>query len=116
MKAIKANLILTSARTRNDGSLGLQFGTSELQPSEKTAFFELLNQNLAVIIQPITDPVDSIVECKGVLGFKSPSQRLRSVLYVLYQQTKPVDTLWEEFYTRKIEAMIERIKSQLTPE
>ena len=116
MKAISADMVLTSASTRADNSLGLRFGTGELAPAEKTVFFELLNKSLKVIIQPITDPVDEIVEVKAPLGFKSPSQRLRSVLYIAYQQQKPVDTTFEEFYGRKMEAIIERQKQQLAPE
>jgi len=116
LKAISADMILTSASTRADGSLGLRFGTAELQPTEKTAFFELLNKNLKVLIQPVDDPAESLVETKAVLGFKTPSQRLRAVLYRLWEQTRPADVLFEEWYRGKMESIIERIKSQLAPE
>lgn len=116
MRAIQSDMILTSASTRADGSLSIRLSTPELAPPEKTVFFELLNKSLKVIIQPTSDPVDEIVEVKAPLGFKSPSQRLRSVLFVAFQQQKPPDTTFEEWYLRKMEAIIERQKQQLQPE
>ena len=110
-------MVLTSASTRADNSLGLRFGTAELEPAEKTAFFELQGKSLKVIIQPTSDPVDEIVEVKAPLGFKSPSQRLRAVLFIAYKQLKPEpEQTFEEWYLRKMEAIIERQKQQLQPE
>lgn len=40
---------------------------------------------------------------------KSPSERLRAVYYQLYQQEKP-NKEFEEFYTEKMELLIEHYK------
>lgn len=109
-------MILSSASTRTDGSLGLRLSTAELGPAEKTAFFELLNKNLKVLIQPVDDVPESILEVKNELGFKTPSQRLRAVLYIAYSQHKPADTTFDEYYGRRMDEIIERQKKQLDPE
>ena len=52
MKCITCPVILTGAATRSDGSLSLRFSTPELKPDEKTTFFEVLNQNMKMLLQP----------------------------------------------------------------
>jgi hypothetical protein len=43
---------------------------------------------------------------------KSPSKRLRSVLYVLYEQVKP-GTEFDAWYTQQMEKFIELVKGKL---
>jgi len=115
MKAITTDAILTSASTRADSSLGLRFATPELQPAEKTAFFELLNRNLKLLIQPIDEPAVELTEVKGQLDEKTPSQRLRAVLFLLWkQENQAID--FEVFYREKMNGIIEHLKTKLNPE
>lgn len=104
---------MTSASTRADNSLGLRFVSGELSAPEKTTVFELLNQHLKVLIQPTLEPPESLVEAKGTLGFKTPGQRLRAVLFIAFQQQKPPDQTFDEFYVRYIEQVIDRVKATL---
>lgn len=106
-------MILGSATTRADGSLGLRFSTPELQPDEKTAFFELLNQNLKVLLQP-TGEVAGLKDVKAEFDNKTPSQRLRACLYVAFQQSGGRGE-FEDFYRKKMEAFIMDVKSNLQP-
>lgn len=106
-------MILGSATTRADGSLGLRFSTPELQPDEKTAFFELLNQNLKVLLQP-TGEVEGLKDVKAEFDNKTPSQRLRNCIYVWHQQ-EGAKGEFDDFYRRKIEGYIQDIKSNLRP-
>ncbi len=86
MKAISCDMILTSASTRADGSLGLRFSTPELPAQDKTAFFELLNNNLKVLMQPADDMSKELHEVKGEFDHKTPGQRLRGTIFVLWKQ------------------------------
>ncbi len=108
-------MIMSSASTRADGSLGIRFSTPELEPSEKTAVFELQNRLLKVIIQPADEAAESLVEVKAPLGFKSPGQRLRGVLFLEWKQQKS-DMLFDDWYTREMERIIERHKANLEPQ
>lgn len=115
MKAITLELILTSARTRGDGSLGLAMATPELRPEEKTAVFELQGHPLKALLQPMTATPEALVDVKKELDTKTQSQRLRAVLFVEYRQKKPQGT-FDEFYGREMDTIIESRKARLEPE
>lgn len=115
MKALSCSVIITSASTRADGSLGLRLATPELKPDEKTAFFEIQGRNCKMILQPIDEAPDELKTVAKELSFKTPSQRLRGVLFVEYRQKKP-DQGFEEYYLKEMERIIEYRKSKLEPE
>lgn len=107
-------MVMTSASTRADGSLALRFSTPELKPEEKTVFFELINQNLKVLVEPWEVPPSEMVKIAEKLDGKTPGQRLRGVLFILWQQkNKPGE--FEEFYRRNMEKLIEFVKGKLEP-
>lgn len=113
-KAITCDVILTSARTRTDGSLGLAFCTPELEAAEKTVFFELLNQNLKMLLQPKDGEPEQLKDVKREFETKSASQRLRAVLYVAWKQAgEPGE--WEVFYSHKMNNYIDEVKANLQP-
>lgn len=115
MKALSCDVILTGAATRSDGSLGLRLATPELKPDEKTAIFELLNQNLKMLLQPGDGAPDGLTDVKGEFDTKTPSQRLRSTIFVWWkQQNEPGE--FDDFYRKKMEVLIDFVKDQLKPE
>ena len=113
MKAISAEVVLTSASTRSDGSLGLRLATAELKPDEKTAFFELLNHPLKMLLQPLEAP-DELKEVKKEFHTKTPSQRLRAVYFVWWKQLQEPGE-FEYFYETQMNEHIEKIKGKLNP-
>jgi hypothetical protein len=114
MKAVTCPCILTGASTRSDGSLSLKFATPELAPDEKTAFFELLNLNLKILLQPADSQPAELKEVKGQFDKKTHSQRLRAVLYVFWKQCSEQGE-FEEFYRRRMDELIEMFKKKLEP-
>lgn len=113
-KAITCPVILTGASTRVDGSLSLRLSTPELSSEEKTSFFDLVNKPVKILIQPDGEAVD-VKEVKGEFDKKSPSQRLRSVLFVLWKQQEPgLD--FDQFYLRHMDKLIDQHKQMLEPE
>lgn len=115
MKAITSDMILTSASTRSDGSLGLRFSTPELAAADKTAFFELLNRNLKVLIQPVDEVPEELHTVAKEMQFKTPSQRLRAVLFVEFKQ-RGQGTNFDAYYVDEMNKIIEYRKSLLEPE
>ena len=113
-KAITCPVILTGASTRVDGSLGLRFSTPELTPADKTAFFEILNLNLKMLLQPEGEAPSELKDVKGEFDTKTPGQRLRAVLFVWWKQLNEPGN-FEEFYKRRMETIIEETKSKLNP-
>lgn len=113
MKAITCDMILTSATTRADGSLGLRFSTPELKPGDKTAFFELLHCNLKVLLQP-ESMEGGLHDVKKDFETKTPSMRLRASLFVAWKQAgEPGE--FDHFYRKKVECYIDDVKSHLLP-
>lgn len=94
--------------------MSLRFSTPELAPEEKTAFFELLNLNLKMLLQPADAVPAELKEVKGEFDRKTPGQRLRATLFIWWsQQGKPGD--FDSFYLRRMEAIIDEVKQQLEP-
>lgn len=111
MKAITGEMILTSASTRVDGSLSLRFSTSELAVDEKVALLELQNQVLSVLLQPKNAEPVGLKEFKNKFEEKSPSARLRAVLFILWKETDGTGE-FEEFYRRRMNSIIDKIKEK----
>lgn len=114
-KAISCQVILSRASTRVDGSLGLSFSTPELKPEEKTVFFELMNQSMEMVLKPVDSEPTLTKEVKGQFDTKTPSQRLRAVLFVLWKQAID-DGDFDGFYKKQMEIIINRYKDKLPKE
>jgi hypothetical protein len=115
MKALSLEVQLTSASTRADGSLGLRLATPELKPEEKTAVFELQGKNLKMLLQPMDEAPEAFVEVKQELEFKTPSARLRAVMFVAWKQEPDPKDGFDLYYGQKMESIINHIKSKLQP-
>lgn len=119
MKALETDAIVTSFRSRADGSLGLTLVTPELTVEEKAEFMRFQNVNARLLLKPMTDgEADGIMEVKKELDHKTPSQRLRSSLFVWFKQASQKQeltygTLFEEFYNQQMETIILRVKENL---
>jgi hypothetical protein len=112
MKAIKTNAIITSLSSKKDGSLGLRVETPELTPDEKVAFMELQGINLTMLIEATDFESKEIKVVKSEIETKSPSQRLRAVIFVLWkQQGCPGE--FSDFYLKCMEKLIEQVKQRL---
>lgn len=104
--------ILTSFSSRADKSIGFRGVTPELSPAEATALMELHGQNVRILIEPWDVPPDAMIKIKSEVEHKTPSQRLRAVLFVWWQQqNKPGE--FEEFYRINMNRLIEHVKSKL---
>ncbi len=114
---IKANGISTKA----DGTIDVVFNTQEMGAAETAALFSMRAKfgQLAFISQEIAltdtqlDELDIPESSPEFKGDKSPSQRLRAVLYVLWEQDGKRGE-FETFYRVRMERIIETIKDKLT--
>lgn len=116
MKAVTCPVIITTCSTRADGSIGLRLSTPELKPEEKTVFFELQGVQLKMLLQPDGATAElELREVKGEFEHKTPGQRLRACLFILWKQNGEQGD-FEDFYRRQMEKIIDWIKSKLEPE
>lgn len=118
MKAIVLSAILSGFRSRKDRSLGFSVSTPELTTVEKVALMELESINVQLLIEPSDYSVEGKLEIKSEVETKTPSQRIRAILFCLFKHeiaTKqiPAETLFEVFYAQRCDKICSWLKTKL---
>lgn len=112
MSAIKAAASLEGVSTLKDGSLSVRFHTQEISNEDKVIFMNHV-QGFGWLLFDTHETLDVPKESPHrEAGEKTPSQRLRSTLYVLWQQ-KYSDIPFDAWYTQQMEKIINRIKEEI---
>lgn len=116
---LKVPATISKITTMADKTLRLQVDTQEIKP-ESAAKLMLMNDNLGVFVFSISDiKVEDLVELPEVKvekGQKTPSQRLRSRLYVFFTEhlkkdKKDFETWYVSELNRIGEVFLEKMKS-----
>jgi len=115
MKKILKSVTLTSTPRLKDRTIKMSFVTDLEQTSEQyMEIDEALNSNGTLYYKPngtlSQEEIDSIDEVDVEFKGKTKSQRLKAVIWLLSQQ-EGLDA--KDFYSSKMEAIIEHIKSKL---
>ncbi|KKR00141.1 MAG: hypothetical protein UT24_C0016G0030 [Candidatus Woesebacteria bacterium GW2011_GWB1_39_12] len=110
MKAIHLKTIITSIRSKVDHSLGLSISTPELTVEESAEFMRLQGIECETLFDPLTTK-EPPHEVKSEISQKTQSQRLRSVLFILWEQRGKKGT-FEDFYRDRMEEIINAIKNK----
>ena len=118
MKAIVLTSIFTGFSSKADKSLSFRGITPELSSVEKCALMDIQGLNVRLLIEPSDYEVEGKVEVKEDVGGKTPSERLRAVLFCLFKHelaTEAIakETIFAAYYAQKMEKMIEHIKTKL---
>lgn len=115
MSAIKLPAIFSSIRSRKDRSFALGFDTRELG-ADAAELMKIQGTECWLLIAPddSLDAVD-IPQVKPDTGAnqKTPSQRLRAVLFVYWNQLGKPDGDFENFYRLKVERLVDQYKALL---
>jgi hypothetical protein len=116
MNGILLSTQIENITTRRDKTVKITLGTQELSQGKAGELFALLN-NIAVtyispkeVSQKEIDQVDKIdPEFEG----KTQSQRIRGVLFILWQQNPEGFRDFDQYYKRKTEGIIDDLKAQI---
>lgn len=105
-----------SIRTRQDNTISVTIGTQEADASTAGNLFQLRNKICKVLISDsnITDIETVLVDEQKITTTKkkSPSQRLRAVLYRYWEQVQSnVD--FDRYYETKLTEITEHYRSKL---
>lgn len=105
--------------TRSDKTLKLVIGTQEMPPNEAGRLFGM-NQRMAYIAikeeafqQSEIDAVEQLSVNPEDTKNRTPSQRLRAILYVLWNENNEGHPTFDSFYSQKIEKIITHFKDRL---
>lgn len=110
--------ILTKITSRKDKSYSLTFDTRELRGNEAATLLDNLLSEGWLLWSPNEDLAESDApteKADALMGTKTPSQRLRNVLYIRWQQ-RGQNGKFEDYYRSALEAVIEQIKETLEDE
>lgn len=100
---------------RKDKSCSIKFDTRQLDPEEAMVILSLSQSEGWMCFAPNEGEIE-IPEENAETDEKSPSERLRNVLYVWYSQEVESGKyvgLFENFRREKMEKIIEGVKSKL---
>ena len=115
---IRLACIYEGSRDLKDRTKKLTFQTNEITP-EQAANLQMCVQNFVyILIKPedfTKDEIKEMTEIKTVFEDtgKTPSQRLRSVLFRLWQQDSHGYKDFNIYYQYRIEILLNHFKSQL---
>lgn len=108
---------IESISTRSDKTFKIIIGTQESEEETWTELIKSRGQLVKVLIshENILPDVVSAVENASIVSGnqKTPSQKLRHVIYRLWQQEGRDGETSEDFYRNKITEIIEEIKLKL---
>lgn len=109
--------IIERIATRKDNTLSIVLATNELAPGKVGEIMSLHNKLSYTAIKPENFTKKELELVDGLkldesIG-KSPSQRLRAVIYRSFEQDSEGFRDFESFYINKMESMIEYFKSKL---
>ena len=108
---------IESIATRKDKTLKVTIGTQELNPVQASDVFSL-NQSFCYIglkIEPFTQSEEVLIDgLKSEINQKTPSQRLRSILYIYYEQDNKGYKDFNTYYVGQMERICEHYKAKLS--
>jgi hypothetical protein len=107
--------VIERISSRKDRSLGFSVSTPELTSEQAAAFLALHGANCRMMIQPLDNEADALIEIDAEPETKSPAQRLRAVIFLYFksmQEARKIeaDAAFSVFYSSKMEKLIEQIK------
>jgi hypothetical protein len=117
MKSFQLAAQLEGYRSLKDRTLKLSFETSELTPEKMADIHYSLNKVgwLAFAPDPFTTKEMNDLDALKVDfdAGKTPGQRLRGVLYRLWEQRPEGHKVFNDYYNSKMEVLIDHFKKQL---
>jgi hypothetical protein len=115
MNGIILGTYVENITTRKDKTVKITLGTQELSPSKAGELFTMLNQLAVTYISPkeiSQSELDQVDKLDPEFAGKTQSQRIRGVLYKLWEQNNEGFKSFDNYYRSKTDLYIEQLKSQ----
>lgn len=115
-KIVQFSAQIDGIRTLKDGGLKISVDTQELPSDEKALLFGFSNKQIWAVFKETEIKPEEIEIVEPDTEFKSdktPSQRLRAVLFRYYEQNYSTQKTFEEFYREIMEKLINQYKDKL---
>ena len=112
MKAIKLPAALDNFTERKDGSSRITFDSRELTEEEVLILRRFRNEEGWLLFSKNELDQEDVPDKDAEVDVKTPSQRLRAVLFVRWKNLGEPDT-FKIFYDRAVEHFINQVKAKL---
>ena len=115
MRAVVLKAKVAGVTARANGSASVKLNTPTLAPEDHAVLMTMLDAEATVLVQ-CEEGGPSLHESKAVWEDKTPSQKLRSVLYVLWEQEKATGEAhidFDVFYRDRMGKLVEWVKKKL---
>ena len=111
--------MIETIATRADSTIKIVLGTNELTPEKVGGMFMLKNKLAYVAIKEANfqpDEIEALTDIDEDLKSigKTPSQRIRNVLFILFKQNNEGFDSFDSFYKFKMDKLIEHLKAKIT--
>lgn len=106
------NCEIGTIQSRADHSVAFRVVTPELRPSEAGALMQWHGRACRVTIHPHDGTPDTVVTVTTERESKSPSQRIRAVLFILWKQDGQPGT-FDAWYENRMNLLIEKLKEKI---
>jgi hypothetical protein len=119
MNGILLPAYVENITTRKDKTVKITLGSQELSQGKAGELFSLLNNLAIVYIAPkeiSQKEIDQVDKLDPELAGKSQSQRIRSVLYLLFMQDSEGHKDFDGYYKSKTDKYIDHLKSKINDE
>lgn len=107
-----AHAEIGTVSSRQDGSVAFRVLTPELRPSEAGVVMSWHGKACRVTITPDEGEPEELVSVETERETKTPSQRLRGVLYIMWKEQERTEA-FPSFYERQMEKFIAMVKKKL---
>lgn len=101
-----------SVKDTKDRGARFTVSTPELSNEEFGALRDMSRGNVKFLLSPLDEAPEDMLSVNKKLSIKSPSQRLRDVLFRVFEQ-QTVETDFEVYYVKWIEAVMDKLKARL---
>jgi hypothetical protein len=116
MKGILLACIIDKITTLKDKSVKITIDTQELSPQNAGEIFTLMNTLATVYISPSEVTSREMAQVDAIepeMPGKSPSQRMRNVMFILWKQDNEGYREFDMYYLKKMEDIINELKNNI---
>lgn len=116
MKGILIAAVVDKITTLKDNSVKITLDTQELTPARAGELFTLRNSLATVYISPAEITSREMAQVDAIepeMPGKSPSQRMRNVMFLLWKQDHEGYNEFDSYYKAKMEKFIEELKNNI---
>ncbi len=112
-KAIKCQVTIGSMSLKEDNSVKFSTHTPELTDEQLSGLRSLHNKACEMWLKPLDETPEEIITVDADLNQKSQSQRIRAVLYLLWQKDNEDFSDFDIYYRNKTEKYLNSLKARL---